>query len=198
MFQCFNSRRPNQLLRAHVRCLMVQTSMLANLRSRMWVAVLATALAESFGAVGLWQRNHVLSQQFFMGQTLWESTARFHIWPWPFKVAAIWAFPAFFGGSIVMMPVNLLIGPLPEAAELLPAGALALLLWYWVAARLERYAPAIRWASRGVFLVLILTGALLPLGYTGWFPFGVLAWCVATLLLRMSRHNVKADPAPSA
>ena len=172
--------------------------MLANLRSRIWVAVLATALAEGFGAVGLWQRNHVLSQHFFMGQTLWESTARFHVWPWPFKVGAIWALPAFFGGSIVMMPVNLLIGPLPEAAELLPAGALALPLWYWVAARLERYSPAMRWASLGVFLVLSLAGALLPLGYTGWFPFGVLAWCAATLLLRRSRHNVKADQAPSA
>jgi hypothetical protein len=172
--------------------------MLAKLRFRMWVAVLATTIAEGFGAVGLWQRNHVLSQPLFMGQTLWESTARFHVWPWPFKVGAISAFPAFLGGSIVMMPVNLMIGTLPETAELLPAGALSLLLWYWVAARLERYSPAMRWASLGVFLVLSLTGALLPIGYTGWLPFGVLAWCVGTLMLRRSRRNVKANPAPLA
>jgi len=177
---------------------MVQSQMLANLRFRMWVAVWATAIAEGFGAVGLWQRNHVLSQPLFLGQTLWESTARFHVWRWPFKGGAIWAFPAFRGGSIVMMPVNLLIGTLPEAAELLPVGALSLLLWYCVAARLERYSPAIRLASLGVFLALSLTGALLPIGYTGWFLFGVLAWCVATLMLRGSRHNVKANPGPLA
>ena len=169
--------------------------MLANLRFRLWVAVLGTAITEGFGAVGLWQRNHVLSQRFFMGQTFWESTARFHVWPWPFKVAAIWAFPAFLGGSIVMIPVNLLIGTHLEAAELLPTGALALLLWYRVASRLERYSPATRWAWLGIFLALSFAGAMLPLGYTGWFPFGVLAWCVATLLLRMARRNVKTSPA---
>jgi hypothetical protein len=171
--------------------------MMASLRFRIWFAVIGTAIAEGFGAVGLWQRSHILSRPFFIGQTLWDSTARFHVWPWPFKVAAIWAFPAFFGGSIVMMPVNLFIGRFPEAAELLPSGALALLLWYWVAARLERYPLAIRWTWLGGFLVLSFTGALLPLGYTGWLPFGVLAWCIATVLLRR-QHYVKANPSELA
>jgi len=160
--------------------------MLANLRFRLWVAALGTAITEGCGAVGLWQRNHVLSQSLFMGQTLWDSTARFHVWPWPFKVAAIWAFPAFLGGSIVMMPVNLLIPTVPEAAELLPTGAL--LLWYWVASKLEWYSPTIRWALLGIFLALSLSGAILPLGYTGWLPFGALMWCVTTLLLRRQQR----------
>lgn len=168
--------------------------MTANLRFRMLVAVMGTAIFEGFGTMGLWQRSHILSQPLFMGQTLWESTARFHIWPWPFKAAAIWALPAFVSGSIVMTPINLLFAGLPEPAALLPAGTLALVLWYWVASKIEVFSPAIRWASLGVFLALSLTGALLPLGFTGWLPFGALAWCVAVFLLRRSRRNLKTNP----
>jgi hypothetical protein len=160
-------------------------------RFRLLTATAAMIIAEGFGAVGLWERNHILSQPFFMGAPLWESTARFHVWPWPYKLAAIWALPAFIGSSIVMVPIRLLLPALPEAAELLPAGAFVLLLWYWVASRLERYSPAIRWASLSVFLALSLIGALLPLGYTGWVPYGALMWCVAALLLRRSPHSVK-------
>ena len=170
--------------------------MVANLRFRLWVAALGAAITEGFGAVGSWQRNHVLSQPFFMGQTLWDSTARFHVWPWPFKVAAIWAFPAFFGGSIVMIPVNFLVRSLPEAAALLPTGVLALLLWYWVASKLESYSPTTRWARLGIFFAVSITGAILPLGYTGWLPFGALLWSVAALLLRRVGPNAKTSPAP--
>jgi len=159
---------------------------------RLSVAVGATAITEGFGAVGLWQRNQILRQPFFMGATGWESTLRFHVWPWPIKFAAIWALPAFIGGSVVMIPVRLLFEALPETAELLPTGALALLLWYWVASRLEKYSPTTRWAALFVFLTLSLTGALLPLGYTGWlFPYGALVWCVAALLLRMAGRGAQ-------
>ena len=171
----------------------------SHLRFRVFVAVSATAIAEGFGAVGLWQRNHILSQPFFFpGTTFWESTARFHVWPWPYKFAAIWASPAFIGGSIVMMPIRLLLPTFSEAAELVPTAALALLLWYWVASKLERYSHAIRWALLGVFLALSLTGALLPLGYTGWLPYGALAWCVGALLLRRSRRSLKEHATPLA
>src|SRR6185437_3291941 len=73
--------------------------MLARFRLRLSIAITATAIAEAFAAVGLWQRHHILNQPFFMGMAMWESTARFHVWPWPFKFAAILALPAFVGGS---------------------------------------------------------------------------------------------------
>ena len=165
--------------------------MLAKVRFRLWVAAIGAAITEGFGSVGVWQRSHVLSQPFLMGQTLWDTTARFHVWPWPFKVAAIWAFPAFFGGAIVMVPVNFLLRSLPEAWELLPTGVSALLLWYWAASKLEWYSPTARWAWLGTLFALSLTGAILPLGYTGWLSFGALVWCVAALLLRRVGPHAK-------
>lgn len=164
--------------------------MLTHLRFRLLIAIAGTGVVEAFAAVGLWQRNHILNQPFFMGTTMWESTARFHVWPWPYKFAAILALPAFIGGWIAMVPFRLLLPTIPEAVDLLPTGALALLLWYWVASRLEMYSPVTRWASLGVFLALSLAGAFLPLGYTGWLiPYGALAWCVATLMLRRRKAS---------
>jgi hypothetical protein len=172
--------------------------MLPHFRFRLLVAVSGTAIAEAFGAVGLWQRSRILSQPL-LSATLWDSTARFHVWPWPFKFAAIWALPAFISGSIVMIPVRLLLTTLPEAAELVPTGASALILWFWVASRLEGYSPAIRWTSFGVFFALSLIGAFLPLGYTGWLiPYGALAWCIAALMLRRSPRSLKGHVTRSA
>jgi hypothetical protein len=40
-------------------------------------------LAAVFGGVGHWQRSTILSRPWFSeGQTMWNSTARFHVWPW--------------------------------------------------------------------------------------------------------------------
>lgn len=150
---------------------------------RLSVAVAATAIAEGFGTAGLWQRNHILSQPFFGGTTWWESTARFHVWPWTYKFAAIWALPGFMGTSILMAPIRLLLPKLPEAADLVPAAGLVALLWYWVASRLESCSSVVRWASVSVLLAASVVGASLPLGYTEWLPYGATMWCIAILLL---------------
>jgi hypothetical protein len=169
--------------------------MLARFRFRFLIAITGTIMAEAFAAVGLWQRNHILSQSFFMGTTLWESTARFHVWPWPYRFAAILALPAFIGGSMVMLPFRLFVHNIPEAADLLPTAALSLLLWYWVASKLEAYTPVTRWTSLCVFLALSLAGAFLPLGYTGWLiPYGALAWCIAAFVLRRAQGGIAPGP----
>ena len=145
------------------------------------------------------QRNHILSQPFFMGTTMWESTARFHVWPWPYKFAAILALPAFVGGWIAMVPFRVLLPTIPEAIELLPTAALSLLLWYWVASRLEKYSPVTRWTSLIIFVAVSLTGAFLPLGYTGWLiPYGALAWCFAALMLRRAKASRREHPSAAS
>jgi hypothetical protein len=47
---------------------------------RWFVCLSATAITELFGAIGLWQRNRILSKPFFGDLLLRESTARFHVW----------------------------------------------------------------------------------------------------------------------
>jgi hypothetical protein len=53
--------------------------------------VLQTVLAVLFGGWGLWLRNSILGKPFLENSTLWNSTARFHVWP--FKFAAIMNMP---------------------------------------------------------------------------------------------------------
>ena len=77
-------------------------------RFRMLLPAAETVLAGLFGGIGLWQRNQILDRPFLGGQPLWESTARFHVWPWPYKVAAISDLPAFLAGSLVSLPINAL------------------------------------------------------------------------------------------
>lgn len=173
--------------------------MLAHFRFRLLIAFTGTVIGQAFAAVGLWQRNHILSQPFFMGTTMWESTARFHVWPWPYKFAAILALPAFVGGWIAMVPFRVLLPTIPEAIDLLPTAALSLLLWYWVASRLEKYSPVTRWTSLAIFVALSLTGAFLPLGYTGWLiPYGALAWCFAALMLWRAKASRREHPSPAS
>lgn len=155
-------------------------------RFRCLLTGVGTAVSVVFGAVGLWERNHILSQPFLNGSTLWESTARFHVWPWSFKLAAIWDMPALIGCTILMLPIRLVWTTLPGVADLVPTGVLTMLLWYCVASRLERYSLTTRSVSLVSFGGLSLTGALIPIGYTGWLPFGLLMWCIAAVLLRRS------------
>jgi hypothetical protein len=51
------------------------------------LAVSQTVLATICGGLGLWLRNSVLSRPLWGNSTGWESTLRFHYWP--FKFAAI-------------------------------------------------------------------------------------------------------------
>ena len=45
-------------------------------------------LAALFGGWGLWLRNQILSHDYLFGSG-WNSTARFHVWPWPYKFAVV-------------------------------------------------------------------------------------------------------------
>lgn len=152
-------------------------------RFRYLLTAAGTSVSIAFGAVGFWERNHIVSRPF-LNSNLWESTARLHVWPWPFKLAGICDMPAFIGGTLLMLPIRLVCTTLPEFADLVPAGVLTVILWYCVACRLERYSLATRSLLLICFGLLSLTGALVPIGHTGWLPFGFLMWCIAVLSLR--------------
>jgi hypothetical protein len=65
--------------------------MVAEIRFRAILPVAQCACAALFGGFALWMRDFVLGQPFFDG-TLWATTARFHVWPYPYN---LWQSPTF-------------------------------------------------------------------------------------------------------
>ena len=145
-------------------------------------------LAVFFGGVGLWQRNSILSHSF-LG---WNSTARFHVWPWPYKFAAISNMPALLVAALPSWPVGDLWPDLPETVQIAPVVPCVLLLWYWIGSRLDqrwRTAQATPWVALMIFMLVSLTGALIPIGYVGYLPFGVMLWVVTAVVLGLCRRR---------
>ena len=152
--------------------------------------VLQVALAATFGGWGLWQRNQILSHDYLFG-TGWNSTARFHVWPWPYKLAAISNLPALFAGLLLTIPISAIKPSLSEMLQLAPTLVFVFLLWVWVGARLDRrwsVADRTPWIAVSIFTILSALGAFLPLGYTGYLLYGFGIWVVACLTLARSTH----------
>jgi len=148
------------------------------------------ALAGLFGGWGLWQRNQVLSHDYLFGIG-WNSTARFHVWPWPYKIAAISNLPALSAGLLLTIPIGAMRLRLSETLQLAPTLIFVFLLWLWIGARLDRrwsVAVPTPWIAISLFMVLSSVGAFLPLGYTGYLPYGLVVWVVAYLALSRSTH----------
>jgi hypothetical protein len=146
------------------------------------------ALATVFGGWGLWQRNRILSHDYLFG-TGWNSTARFHVWPWPYKFAAISNLPALFAGLLLTIPISVMKPTISETLQLAPTLVFVFLLWVWIGARLDRrwsVADRTPWIAILLFVVFSSVGAYLPLGYTGFLPYGLAVWVVAYLALSRS------------
>lgn len=153
-------------------------------------------VAGVFGGWGLWQRNEILSHDYLFGIG-WNSTARFHVWPWPFKFAAISNLPAFLVGMLLTWPIGAAWPKLNEAAQLAPSLLFVGVLWLRIGSWADlRWAPTEKapWALLTVFTAVSLTGALIPIGYTGYLTYGALVWLVVAIALR---YIVKCSP-PSA
>jgi hypothetical protein len=163
------------------------------IRFRIMVPVLETSLAALSGGFGLWQRNQILSHPGFGGGTMWDTTARFHVWPWPFKFAVISNVPAFLAGLLLTLPIRVIWPTLSEMAALAPSLIFAALLWYWVGYRLDRrwYGATIAppggtrtpWVLLLVFTVVCLVGAFLPMGHVGYQPYGLVVWLVTAITI---------------
>ena len=153
-------------------------------RFRTLLPVAQCGLAALLGGFGLWQRSAILSTPSFEGQTLWDSTARFHVWPWSYKFAAVSNLPAVLAGSFASLPLAVIWPGVPEYVADLPALLFIPLLWYWVGFRLDRrwrVADKAPWMALSVFTLACLSGASLPLGYTGFLPYGFVIWVITTL-----------------
>ena len=143
-----------------------------------------TVSAAFFGGLGLWQRNEILNRYPWFG---WNSTARFHVWPWPFKFAVVSNLPAFLAGLLLSWPIGLVWPELPEVLQLAPSLLFVLVLWYWVGSWLDRrwgLMEKIPWILLAFFTAVCLVGAFVPIGYTGFLPYAVLVWLVAANALR--------------
>jgi len=79
-------------------------AMLARFRFRTWLPLTQCLLGGIFGLLGAWQRVSVLDRAAFFDQTLWHTTARFHVWPWPYKLALSINLPSFFVGALLASP----------------------------------------------------------------------------------------------
>jgi hypothetical protein len=147
-----------------------------------------TALTMLFGGWGLWLRNSILSRPFWGDSTWWDSTLRFHVWPWPFKFAAILNMPAFLASLLVSWPIDSLRPGLPEWISLSPSLLIVPLLWYWIGSWLDRRCsvtdrtrnPVRRaWILLLFFTVVGAVEASIPRnvgGYVSYLPFGIVLW----------------------
>ena len=149
-------------------------------------------LAALFGGLGLLQRSAILSQPgFFEGTTMWDTTARYHVWPWPYKFAFISNFPAFIASSLVLWPVGVIWPKVPESVEVVPALFFVLIVWYWAGLRLDRrwsITDKSPWSALSVFTLASVVGAFLRIGYVDFLPYGFVLWGITALTVsRLTR-----------
>jgi hypothetical protein len=171
---------------------------------RRFLPIVQCIVAAAFGGFGLWQRSVILSQRAWGEQTWWETTARFHVWPWPYKFAVMLNTPAFLGGTLLAGRLSALGVRPSEIAEGGATLALVPLLWFWIGRRLDRRSgqadrladSRVPWAVLIVFFLVCLGGALLPLGYVDFLPLGIALWTVAVpALVWLTRARTRKSPA---
>ena len=85
------------------------------------------------------KENQILSHDYLFG-TRWSTTARFHVWPWPYKSsAAISNFPALLAGLLFDDSDQCAQDTtLSEAMQLAPTLVPVVFLWRWVGSRLDQ------------------------------------------------------------
>jgi len=98
----------------------LEAFMIQGRQFRRILPIAQTAVAMFFGGWGLCARNSILSRPFWGNSTGWDSTARFHVWPWPFKFAAVLNKPAFLTGALLSWLFDALRPGLPESISYLP------------------------------------------------------------------------------
>ena len=94
---------------------------------------LGTILVVVLGEWGLWVRGTIIRNSL-----AWDSTVRFHTWPWPLKFAAVLNLPAILAGLLVSWPLDALKPDFPELISFLSVLLFAPLLWYRIGAWLDR------------------------------------------------------------
>jgi hypothetical protein len=164
---------------------------------------LSTIVAFVLGEWGLWLRSVIIRNSL-----AWDSTIRFHSWPWPFKFAAVLNLPAILAGLLLSWPLDALRPGFPELISFLSVLLFVPLLWYWVGTWLDQRiggnmhgnARARRWLLLLVFGVVCAATSSIPpkvAGYTSYLPFGIVIWMTAVAGVTAStivsrKHKSKA------
>ncbi len=154
---------------------------------RRLLPVTQTVLAACFGGFGLWQRDQYLTSSW-LG---WNSTERFHIWPWPFKFAVVTNMPAFLVWALLGWPIGERWPEIPETAMAAPSLFFVAILWYVMGVWLDR-----RWGARNrhaselkipwilllLFTLLCVIGACVRVTFTSdYLFFGAVIWIAVGL-----------------
>jgi hypothetical protein len=122
---------------------------------RWGLAVAQFLLAAVSGGIGFWQRHAILNQRFGEG-TFWDTTSAYHVWPWPFKFAAVVNLPALIGSMPLSSGIAMLWDGWNEVAENTLALLFVPLLCFWVGGRMEGWS----WRRRGMFFAVFFGGSL--------------------------------------
>jgi hypothetical protein len=166
--------------------------------------ILQTVLAAVFGGSGIWLRNSILSRPFWGDATWWDSTAAFHVWPWPFKFAAILNMPAFLAGLLLSWPIDALRPGLPEWVSLSPTLFLVPLLWYRIGSWLDhrssgemnRASGTRRWALLAIFIFICGAASSIPSrigGNMSYIPLGIVIWVAVAIPMKTSSASRKHE-----
>ena len=167
--------------------------MAQGIQFRKVLPVFQTALALFLGGWGLWIRNTILSRPFLERTTLGQSTARFHVWPWPFKFAAVVNMPAFLAGGFLSWTIGAIRLPLAELVSIVSILVFVALLWYWIGMWSDNSLGTTRkWILLLAFGVACAVASSIPHsvgGYVSYLPAGVVVWLAAPIVANASRNR---------
>ena len=166
-------------------------------RQRKAIACAGFAIAVLFGGVGMWQRQTELGKPIWDGKTLEQTTAVFHIWPWPLKLAMVVNLPAVLLGGMLSSPLAPLSATLGAILESVLTLFLAVALWLAVGSRLERRSAQQVRISLSLFIGASLSATFVPMGHTGFVPIGVLIWLIFAFWLWRAGPSSKKDTTSS-
>jgi hypothetical protein len=158
-----------------------------NGRPRIAIALIAIVVTFVCGGLGTYQRDVILSQPFLGDQTLADTTARFHVWPWPLKVAMTISLPAFLVAAVAAGIFSDFSETVGTVVHVFATSFLTILLWWVVGIRLDGRSSRELAVGLSAFAGAAAVAACAPLGNVGFLPAGILTWALFFAWLSFSR-----------
>ena len=152
-----------------------QDNMFSSVRFCVLLPILQFILGGVLGGVGLWQRGQILNQPIF-GSPASATTAVYHVWPWPFKLAVLINEPAVILGGLTALTMEWLGSGMSEPIEFGLMLVFVPPLWYWIGLRLDAINRKIGWVMLATFSATCVLLAVVRIGYVSFVPIGFLVW----------------------
>ena len=146
-------------------------------RYRILLPVIQSIAVLLFGGAGLLQRHTILNHRFIGEQTMWDTTARFHVWPLPYRFAVITNIPAFLAAGILERPLAAVWPRMPEVVGFLLFVSCVPVIWHILGRRIDSR-PSEGNRYRNIFLLFAVLSvmAVFTPGYVGYFYSGIVLW----------------------